>query len=292
MGLNSVDYTAESVASSAIVTDHGFLALAPQYTTTSELLSKSAQRRGMDVEVLPAHGGAGTAMGRRDGHYYGGPAFAARVVDALEVALLEPSDDWLATLPYRYTGRHIVMATLGEASRLSRPAFVKPPSDKSFPASVYANGSCLPRRPGLSLDVPVQISDVVTWAAEFRLYLLDGEVRTGSQYATFGRLDAEGLDGHRCEDAVLEFADDLLATCGSGLPSAVVVDIGLLATPEHGAAGQWAVVEANLAWVRNCYAADSDRVLDVVLRSAGPRTQMAGRDRRFCRKIEEAHLAD
>ncbi|MDH2391480.1 ATP-grasp domain-containing protein [Streptomyces sp. HNM0663] len=274
-----------------MVTEHGFLALAPQYTTTSELLSTAAHRRGMEVEALPAHGGAGTAMEKRGGHYYGGPAFAARIVDALEVALLEPSDDWLATLPYEYTGRHIAMATLGEAGRLSRPAFVKPPSDKSFPAAVYASGSCLPTGPELSPDVPVQISDVVTWAVEFRLYLLDGEVRTGSQYATFGHLEAERLDGHRYEDAVLEFADDLLATSGGGLPSAVVVDIGLLATPEHGAADQWAVVEANMAWFSNCYAADPDRVLDVVLRSAGPRTQMAERDRPFCQNIEGAHLA-
>ncbi|MFI1742631.1 ATP-grasp domain-containing protein [Streptomyces sioyaensis] len=244
----------------------------------------------MDVEVLPAHGGAGTARGRRGGHYYGGPAFAARVVDDLEVALLEPSDDWLAGLPYEYTGRRIAMATLGEARRLSRPAFVKPPSDKSFPAAVYASGSCLPAGPELPPDVPVQISDVVTWGVEFRLYLLDGEVRTGSQYATFGRLDAERLDGHRYEDTVLEFADDLLATCGGGLPSAVVVDIGLLSTPEHGAADQWAVVEANMAWFSNCYAADPDRVLDVVLRSAGPRTKMAERDRRFCRNREATQL--
>ncbi|QHA08985.1 ATP-grasp domain-containing protein [Streptomyces broussonetiae] len=208
---------------------------------------------------------------------------------ALSSWLLEPSDDWLATLPYEYTRRRIAMATLGEARRLSRPAFVKPPSDKSFPAAVYADGGRLPTGPVLSPDVPVQISDVVTWAAEFRLYLLDGEVRTGSQYATFGRLEPERLDGHRYEDAVLEFADDLLATSGGGLPSAVVVDIGLLATPEHGAADQWAVVEANMAGFSNCYAADPDRVLDVVLRSAGPRTQMAQRDRPFCHNIEDAH---
>jgi hypothetical protein len=270
--------------SSAIMTEHDFLALAPQYTSTSELLSSAARRRGMDVEVLPAHGEAGNAAQRRGGHYFGGPAFAARVADALEVTLLEPTDDWLATLPHAYTGRRIAMATLGEARRLSRPAFVKPPSAKTFPAAVYAGGSSLPTGPELSADVPVQISDVVTWAAEFRLYLLDGEVRTGSQYATFGRLDAERLDGHRHEADVLEFADDLLATCGAGLPGAVVVDVGLLAAPEHGAADQWAVVEANMAWFSNCYAADSGRVLDVVLRSAGPRTQMAGRDRRFCRR--------
>lgn len=253
----------------------GFLALAPQYTTTSELLSASARRRGMEVEVL-----GGAATGRRGAHYYGGPGFAARVVDDLEVALLEPSDDWLATLPYEYTGRHIAMSTLSEARRLSRPAFVKPPREKSFPAAVYPTGADLPPGP----DASVLVSDVVTWAAEFRLHVLDGEVRTGSQYTTFGRLDAEPLGGHRHEAAVRAFAAELLSACEDGLPSAVVVDVGLLATPESGA--EWAVVEANMAWFSNCYAADPDRALDVVLRSAGPRTALAERDRRFCRDIE------
>ncbi|MFD4543039.1 ATP-grasp domain-containing protein [Streptomyces bauhiniae] len=261
-----------------MVTKQGFLALAPQYTTTSELLSAAARRRGMDVEVL-----GGAAPVRRGAHYYGGPAFAARVANDLEVALLEPSDDWLSTLPYAYTGRHIAMSTLSEARRLSHPAFVKPPREKSFPAAVYPTGTDLPPGP----DVPVLISDVVTWAAEFRLYVLDGEVRTGSQYTTFGRLDAEPLKGHHHEAAVRAFAENLLSTHGESLPSAVVLDIGLLTT-DHGT--EWAVVEANMAWFSNCYAADPDPALDVVLRSAGPRTALSERDRRFCRHLGDAHL--
>ncbi|MFD7610326.1 ATP-grasp domain-containing protein [Streptomyces sp. NPDC059828] len=265
--------------------ERGFLAVAPQYTTTRELLSAAAQRRGMRVEVLPVHGDAGTEPGKGGGHYYGGPAFAARVVDGLGVALLEPSDEWLATLPHEYTGRRIALATLREARSLTGPAFIKPPSDKSFPAAVYGNsGSSLAELPELPPEVPVLVSEVVTWAAEFRLHVLDGEVRTGSQYATYGRLDARPLAGHRHEDAVMEFAGALLATAGGGLPSAVVVDVGLLAAPADRAPGQWAVVEANMAWFSNCYAADPDRVLDVVLRSAGPRARVAGQDLRFCRR--------
>nr|WP_308315661.1 ATP-grasp domain-containing protein [Streptomyces sp. ISL-100] len=127
----------------------------------------------------------------------------------------------------------------------------------------------------------MQIGEVVIWAAEFRLFILDGEVRTGSQYATFGRLDAARLKGHPHQNPVLEFAERLLATCARTLPSAVVVDVGLLGGPT----GDWAVVEANMAWFSSCYAADPDRALDVVLRSAGPRSRPPDRDRPFWRNV-------
>src|SRR6185437_7368913 len=38
------------------------------------------------------------------------------------------------------------------------------------------------------------------------------------------------------------------------LPSAVVVDIGLICDPDTGIE-RWAVVEANMAWFAHCYAA-------------------------------------
>jgi hypothetical protein len=266
--------------------DHGVLALSPQRTSTGALLSAAAVRRGMRVEVLPSRGFADviTPWSPAGVHYYGGPNFAAGVVDELGLGLLEPADDWPAALPEAYTLRGVVAATLGEARLLTRPAFVKPPSDKSFPAAVYADGGRLPRDvPGLSVDTPVLISDVVTWEAEFRLFVLDGEVRTGSQYATFGRLDAVPLDGHRHRAAVLGFAAELLGAYGDTLPGAVVVDVGLVTASRPGDAEGWAVVEANMAWFSNCYAADPDRALDVVLRSAGPRDRLAPRDRPFVR---------
>ncbi|MBB6435995.1 ATP-grasp domain-containing protein [Streptomyces candidus] len=267
--------------------DHGLLALAPQCTSTRELLARAAVRRGMDVQVWSARDGL-SVRGRTDVHYYGGPTFAAhlgQVLDAWDVALMEPSDGWLAALPPTCTGRRVTLATLAEARRVTRPVFAKPPRDKSFPAAVHPDGGSLPGDPELPGDTPVLLSDVVTWAAEFRLYVLDGAVLTGSQYATFGRLDVAPLEGHRQEGPVRRFAHDLLAGCGDGLPSAVVVDVGVLSAPVRGGGDgdRWAVVEANMAWFSNCYAADPDRALEVVLRAAGPRSRTAARDLPFCR---------
>ncbi|MFJ8820598.1 ATP-grasp domain-containing protein [Streptomyces sp. NPDC102467] len=252
-----------------------FLAVTPHATPTRELLAGAARRRGLAVEELSVPDGAASLRGRTGGHYYGGPAFAGRVVDDLGVALLEPSDSWLTDLPRAFTGRAITAATMAEARALVGPAFVKPPTDKSFPAAVYADGGALPDDP--APGTPVQIGEVVTWAAEFRLFVLDGEVRTGSQYASHGGLDARPLTGHRHETGALGFTARLLADHGETLPSGVVLDIGLIGE-------RWAVVEANMAWFSSCYAADPDAALDVVLRSAGPAERIGGRDRVFRRR--------
>ncbi|BFV60360.1 hypothetical protein KCMC57_up54640 [Kitasatospora sp. CMC57] len=60
---------------------------------------------------------------------------------------------------------------------------------------------------------------------------------------------------------------------------AVVVDVGLLAD------GGWAVVEANPAWASGGYACDPDAVLDVVLRAAGPLSELRAADRPYCREL-------
>lgn len=255
-----------------------FLAVAPHPSPTRDLLAAAARWRGMEVVELSPRTGAEALRGTAGAHYYGGPRYADTVVDDLGVALLEPSETWLTSLPGELTGRRVRAATWEEARRLTYPAFVKPPTDKSFPAAVYPDGSHLPDTGNLPAHTPVQISEVVDWAAEFRLFLLDGEIRTGTRYATFGALDAAPLTGHPDQWPVQEFADRLLTTAGHTLPSAVVVDVGRLA-----GTGRWAVVEANMAWFSSCYAADPAAVLDVVRHATPPRSGVTARDRRFQR---------
>ncbi|MEU5657137.1 ATP-grasp domain-containing protein [Streptomyces sp. NPDC047737] len=259
------------------------LALAPHRSTTATLLAGAARERGMDVSVLPRDGlRAGPPPGTR-AHYYGGPLFADSALGGLGIALLEPAGSWLDGLPYAFTGRRVGCVPLSEARRASGPLFVKPPTDKSFPAAVYADGARL-RLPGSPLEDPlVQVSEVVTWVREFRLHLLDGEIRTGSQYAVHGRLDVAPLTGHGDEAAVRAFAARLVEGHGGSLPSGVVLDVGLMRGSDDAGEGRWAVVEANMAWFSNVYAGDPARALDVVLRAAGPRADIGEGDARFRR---------
>ncbi|WP_399927462.1 ATP-grasp domain-containing protein [Streptomyces kanamyceticus] len=241
------------------------------------LLAEAAARRGLPVlERVPER----VPDARRVLHWYGGPLAADRVAAPAGIALLEPSDAWLAALPYELTRRRIESTTLGEARKLRRPAFVKPPSDKSLPAAVYADGSRLPPPDAaarITDDASVLVSDVVEFAAEYRCFVWDGRVVTGGRYAVRGLLDPGPLaSGARA------FAERVVAWCagaGPRLPGAVVLDVGPLAD------GRWAVVEANMAWYAHCYTAAPERVLDVVLAATGPHHAVAAADRPFLRSL-------
>ncbi|WTU05370.1 ATP-grasp domain-containing protein [Kitasatospora sp. NBC_00070] len=251
-------------------------------TSTMELLAVEAAGRGMAVRAAEDPGPVtGPA------YWYGGPVAGTGLADRLGFALLEPTDGWLAELPEEFTGRQVRAGTVVDAWALDRPTFVKPPREKSFPADVYADGSRLPA--GLDPVTPVLLSEVVTFAAEYRLFLLDGRIATGSRYAVFGRLDPRPLLGTGTDRAdrvvageIAEFTDRLVAAAGPTLPSAVVVDVGQLLDP-YRPGHRWAVVEANMAWFSHAYAAEPARVLDVVLRAAGPRERVRPEDLAFVR---------
>lgn len=261
-----------------------------QRTSTTVLLAEAAAGRGMEARSL-TEAGALSRSAAEAVHWYGGPlAYDQRVAGVLDLALLEPSDDWLAVLPEEFTGRRVRLTTLAEAWRIGHPVFAKPPSAKSFPAAVYADGSRLPRTgDDVGPDTPVLVSEIVTFAVEYRLFVLDGRVTAGSRYAVYGRLDPAPLDEDVHEPEVLRFADRLLTEQGHSLPSAVTVDIGLVQDPDRGGHEQWAVVEANMPWFSHSYAARVEGVLDVVLRAAGPRGRVGREDERFVRGAAPVH---
>nr|BFD94747.1 hypothetical protein KitaXyl93_61070 [Kitasatospora sp. Xyl93] len=260
------------------------LLLAPRINETGLQLRTAAGRRGLRAYTATSWQ-APPELLDTSVHIYGGPLFGDAVGREFGLGLLEPAADWLTRLPLDLTGRRVSCTTLAEARRLRHPAFVKPPVDKVFAARVYPDGVALPGPELLDGDTPALVSEVVRFAVEYRLFVLDGEVRAGSRYAIDGDLSVAPLDqapDGQAADA-LAFAGDVLAASSAAapLPSAVVVDIGRTGD------GSWAVVEANAAWASGGYAADPDAVLDVVLRSGGPAAQLPAADRPFLRELPD-----
>lgn len=254
---------------------HQILTIAPGETGRAQWVAKAACARGLAVANVDVKG---------ERYYWGGPGWASRNADSLGVGLLEPPDDWLSELPREHLGRSVRLVSLEDVT-WAGPTFVKAPRSKDFPARVYDGASDLRSETAhLPPDTPVLISEVVEFAAEYRLFVLDGRVHTGSRYASWGHLDPGTLLSRDATTVVSE-VEAMLTSRASDLPSAVVIDAGLTG-PGNDPRRDVAIVEANMAWFAQPYWSDPDRVLDVVMRSAGPRGLVSETDRPFIRESE------
>lgn len=190
---------------------------------------------------------------------YGEMQFCDIIATKLGLNLLEPPDHFLESLPEKFTKRKVELRAHSSLWQVKERKFIKPANDKVFVAGVYEKGEHVPRR-YIDPSCPVIVSDVVEFEVEYRCYLLDREVKTLSCYEWPGALHQENPD-HRQE--VLAFMADLLEEDDLCLPSACVVDVGLI--PEEG----WAVIEANQAYASGIYhEADAEALLPIIARAA------------------------
>jgi len=241
------------------------LIFTPRYTEDSQALWKAAGDRGWHSERLTAWRVPEYLRELPDPVLYGEALFGPMLAEQLGITLLSPPEDWLVRLPYEYRSWQISLVTLGAARSLAVPAFVKPPNDKSFPASVYLGAELPGEYPD---EMPVLVSEVVAWEMEFRCFILDRKLITYSVYSRYGELQHEhGFISSAEEDKQLEiFMDRLLTDIRVDLPAATVVDVGTIA------GGVWACVEQNAAWGAGIYGCDPMRCLDV-LRVAAAKAQ-------------------
>ncbi|MFZ6643518.1 ATP-grasp domain-containing protein [Undibacterium sp. TC4M20W] len=233
------------------------LIFTPRYTDDSQALWKAAGALGWQVQRLtnwrvPEH-----LQNLEQAVLYGEALFGPTLAEQLGISLLSPPEDWLVRLPMEYKHRQISMQTLRQARQLTKPAFIKPPNDKSFPAEAYT-GASLPLE--YDDDMPVLVSEVVQWEKEFRCFILQRQLVTYSLYSRFGDVQRETEFASTMDEdnALKAFMHTLLADERVDLPDACVIDAGMLA------GGAWACVEQNAAWGAGIYGCDPARVLEVL----------------------------
>ncbi|MES3020225.1 MAG: ATP-grasp domain-containing protein [Pseudomonadota bacterium] len=237
------------------------LIFTPRHTDDSQTLWKAAAAHGWSTERLTGWRVPEHLQALKDPVFYGEALFGPALAEQLGLSLVNPPEDWLVRLPFEYRKRHLSLTTLGAARKNASAAFVKPPNDKSFPASVY-RGAELPSE--YADDMAVLVSDVVHWEKEFRCFVLDRELLTYSVYSRSGELqrDAEFSSSSEEDHGVEEFMATLLADPRVDLPKATVVDVGTIAGLG------WACVEQNAAWGAGIYGCDPSAVLRVLRHAA------------------------
>jgi hypothetical protein len=204
---------------------------------------------------------------------YGEVAFCDIMASLAGLGLLDPPDEWLATLPYDLLKRKVEFCRARDLPSFGERAFFKPSNDKVFSAGVYERGRDVPIK-YVDPECPCYVSEVVAFDVEYRCHVLDGLVVRMEFYRMVG---VEDPDGAFVE--ALVFTEGVLRDHAPELPSAVVLDVGRVE------GRGWAVVEANQAHASGIYGdAGVDAVLDVVLRSAGRLSAVSELDRRFLRR--------
>jgi hypothetical protein len=121
--------------------------------------------------------------------FYGGTDRALAVASRFHLALLEPPLDLLAKLPLEFRQRAVEYGRFGDLGRLKSPTFVKPADalNKTFDAGIYANAREIRTSKRVKSSSPVLLAEPVEWSAEYRCFILEGEVAAWSPYISFGR---------------------------------------------------------------------------------------------------------
>lgn len=203
---------------------------------------------------------------------YGKNYFCDIMADRAELALLDPPDAWLASLPREILGRKIRFCKAKDVSSYRGKGFFKPANDKVFEAGIFEHGTDVPLR-YIDPECPCLVSEIVAFDIEVRGYCLDGDPVALQQYRLYGdRSEEEAHEGARA------FIKDVLRSEAARLPSSVVLDVGWI--DGFG----WAVVEANPLYSCGIYVGVAvDPILDCILRASGPKSLLLDRDRPFLR---------
>lgn len=192
-------------------------------------------------------------------------AHAARLQRVgIAMELIAPGPYWLTQIPQSLTQRKVSSATV-EEFLLSEPTdefFIKPAEAKieGFEAAWRNFGQTreIIRRLHIPSDTFLQWSDkLLDVNHEYRFFVLDGQVITGSSYLVDGITHYDGADNSKIDEAT-EFAQYAVSII-ENQPSAYVIDVGM-----NISTNSWLVIEGNPAWCSGIYGSDPEKVIRVI----------------------------
>jgi hypothetical protein len=243
------------------------LLLTARQTDDAQELWRGSVRLGWSVHRV--HGWKVPQVDVADVAVYAEPLLATHIAHTVGLELLEPTTDWLPSIPECWRKRSVLLTSMNEARDCKERRFIKSAGGKEFDARVYDSGKDLPRGEMIGDLLPVLIQEVVQWDVEYRCFVSDRSVKAASSYWRHGK-ESRNQDGiwsaSELSEAV-EFCNMFLLDPKVRAPDACVIDVGSIQ------GRGWAVIECNAVWSSGIYGCDGAAVLPVLHRACKPKLQ-------------------
>lgn len=188
-----------------------------------------------------------------------------RVEHAME--LIAPGPYWLTQIPQSLTQRTVSSSTV-EGFLSDAPTgefFIKPAEAKieGFEAAWrnFSQTSEIINKLKIPSGTFLQWSDrLIDINHEYRFFVLNDKVLTGSSYLVDGITHYDGADNSKWDEAT-DFAQYAVSSI-KNQPAAYVIDVGIDITTNS-----WLVIEGNPAWCSGIYGSDPHKVISVIERA-------------------------
>ncbi len=235
------------------------IALSPMYTEDSNNLKKASLNSPYELSRFNAKWNVPEEFRTDVIAVYGEDIYAEIVSEQCDLILMKPEDNWLAGISEKFTQRKISYGQLKDFIH-EKNIFIKCSDFKSFKAAVYQKITDIKGFDSLDLEITVFMSEVVEWELEVRCFVLNNEIKTCSSYWRNDTFDISPLSEKEQKD-MLAFFDSFIQKYASTLPTAIVIDFGIIKGKG------WALIEANPAWCSGLYACDAEKALEVIVKS-------------------------
>lgn len=184
--------------------------------------------------------------------------------------LTSPDPGWLTEQDTRFTGRTTVLSTVADV--LSNPpegtVFIKPANVKidTAPAQVLEGEDLVNTLQSWEPDTWVLYTDrICDFSDEYRFYVVDDDIMTGSVYMQDGSTFYDGAQDDRYAEAFLFASQFLVYGDKKKHPESFVLDVGFDRLKD-----EWLVIEANPTWSSGFYGCKIEEVVHAIHRSCNP----------------------
>lgn len=200
--------------------------------------------------------------------YYGGTLLGQKISNYYNLSLLEPSLDWLLTIPEEYLGRKVEYLKISSFKQYNVPKFIKNADNKWFPARIL-NANGIPDFNYIDHDFYVYVQDIVNFRYEYRCFILNRELMDMSIYP-----ENKFYTNNPINEAK-QFIKKILNDGRIKIPISAVIDIGL--TTED----KWLIVESNPSFASGIYNCAPELVFKTIIEASIKDEDLTDENKKF-----------